>query len=97
MRDFHRDVLDKKQRGALIKYADSLTRDLKHPTEVTIPPRELGPVEGLYLMNGFECLQCGFVCGSEDTMSEYHCRSKHGWVIGQSLMWKKQKIQVYFF
>jgi hypothetical protein len=96
LRDFHHDVLDRKQRNTLIKYANSLTHDIKHPMEMIVPPREFGPVEGLHLMNGFECLQCGIVYGSEDTMSEQHCRPKHGWTISQPVMWKSQKIQVHF-
>jgi hypothetical protein len=94
LRGCHRAILNTKQRASLVKYADSLKDELKRPGEVEPPARELGPVEGLHVMKGFECLRCGYVCGSEDTMSEQHCRPEHGWNWGKPTMWKKQHIQV---
>lgn len=82
----------KKQRAALNEYANSI--DLLHPDNVKTPPREHGLVEGLHVMDGFECLHCEYVCHSESTIEVKHCRPKHGWVISQTSMWKEQKIQV---
>src|SRR5579864_3992101 len=75
LRDFHQNILTKKQRAALIEYANSL--DLLHPDDVKSPPREHGLVEGLHYMDGVECLECGYVCGSENTMKKKHCGPKH--------------------
>jgi len=99
MRDFHSTIFHRKQRATLIEYSESshIKLNLKQPNDVIIPPRENGRVEGLHLHeDGWECLQCGYVCGAEITMKTNHCRPEHGWVDGKPSIWKKQSIQVYF-
>jgi hypothetical protein len=95
LREFHRQILSKKQRATIVKYSESIV--LKSPENIEIPPREQGPVPGLHLIPGFECLECGYVCPAKNTMSEQHCRSKHGWKRGQSPMWKEQHVQVLYY
>jgi hypothetical protein len=70
----HQDKLTKKQRGELVKFADSL--DLAHPDNVKIPKREDGPVPFLYKEEGFECARCGYCCPMESSMME-HGRRAH--------------------
>jgi hypothetical protein len=92
LRTLHRTILSKKQRATIVKYSDSLF--IEDPKNIEVPPREQGPVPGLHLVEGFECLKCGYACPAENTMLEKHCRPKHGWRKAQSQMWKKQYIQV---
>jgi hypothetical protein len=92
LRNFHNTILSKKQRAAIVKYSKTVT--LKDPEDIEIPHREQGPVPGLHLVEGFECLECGYVCASLDTMSEGHCRPTHGWSRGKPLIWKQQYVQV---
>ena len=92
LRDFHKAVLTKKQRKELVKFSKTLR--LLEPKEVLIPPREQGPVEGLHRSNGYECLECGFVCRKETTIQQ-HCRPAHKWDVNKADMWKRQYIQAF--
>jgi hypothetical protein len=58
LREFHADSLSKKQRGELVKYANSLKGRLMNPKDIRTPAREGGPVDGLYKIKGWECLEC---------------------------------------
>ena len=90
--EFHRDVLIKKQRGELVKFAASL--DLAQPKTVKIPKREDEPVSVLHKEKGYECLTCGYVCLMNTTMDK-HGRDKHKWSIKQRDKWKSQWVQVF--
>src|SRR5271155_2209289 len=98
MYKLHRNTFNSKQRGAMIEYANSLTSDLKGAEEVkeAVPPRENGPVEGLYVNHqGYECLICEYVCGSLETMKKKHCRPAHQWTKGKPDIWRVQPVQVH--
>ena len=82
-----------------MKYSESshIKLNLKKPEDITIPPRENGPIKGLHLYReGWECLQCEYVCGSNAPMKNNHCRPKYGWTDGKPSVWKKQPIQAEF-
>jgi Orsellinic acid/F9775 biosynthesis cluster protein D len=92
LREFHADSLSKKQRGELVKYANSLKGRLMNPKDIRTPAREGGPVDGLYKIKGWECLECDKLLGTEDSMKK-HCRG-HGWELNKADMWKRTYIQV---
>ena len=98
MRRVHSKAFDSKQRRAMVEYANSLASDLKSSLEVkeTVPPRQNGPVEGLYVNHeGSECLICEYVCGSSISMKYSHCRPVHQWTKGKPDMWRVQPVQVH--
>jgi Orsellinic acid/F9775 biosynthesis cluster protein D len=92
LREFHKDLLTKRQRAELVKYAYSLKEQLVNPKDVDVPRRKDGPIAGLYKINGWECLECGKALGTEDSMKK-HCRT-HGWEVNKVDMWKRTCIQV---
>lgn len=94
LREFHKEQFTKAQRTKLAK--DAREHPALPPRSVAIPPREKGPVPGLYVRHGFQCNRCNYVCGSEKTMHKKHCRKKHGWVKSQGKIWTEQSIQVNF-
>ena len=97
MSKYHRHDFNSKQRSAMVEYANSLASDLKSAEEVkeAVPPRENGPVEGLYVNHqGYECLMCEYACGSLITMRRNHCQTAHQWTKGKPDMWRVQPIQV---
>ena len=94
LREFHKEQFTKAQRTKLAK--DAREHRALPPRSVAIPPREKGPVPGLYVRHGFQCNKCDYVCGSEKTMHKKHCRKKHGWVKSQGKLWTEQTIQVNF-
>ena len=93
LRDFHKDTLTKKHRAELVKYAHSLKEQLVNPKDVVTPPKENGPVPGLYKINGWKCLICQKLLGTEDSI-QMHCRP-HGWKLNEPHMWKRTYIQVF--
>ena len=86
----HENILDKKQRGELVKFAASF--DLVQPRDVQVPKRENGPIPLLHKVEGYECLTCGYVCAKGTSMIE-HGRKIHQWTIGQDNKWKRQWVQ----
>jgi hypothetical protein len=98
MRRCHGNAIKSKQRDAMVEYANSLASDLKSTEEVkeTVPPRENGPVEWLYVNHqGYECLMCEYVCGSLTTMTKKHCSPAHQWAKGKPDMWRAQPVQAH--
>lgn len=91
LRDFHKDVLTKKQRGTLVKYSKTL--ELLSPKKVLIPQKERGPVPGLHKIHGFECLECNILLGTPESMRK-HCGYKHEWTKKKPNIWRRQYIQV---
>ena len=91
-REFHSGQFTREQRTKLAKEAR------KHPAlapqSVISPHRGDGPVPDLHIRDGWECIRCHYVCGSEKTMKEKHARRKHGWVASMPKIWRKQSIQV---
>jgi hypothetical protein len=67
--------------------------DLLAPEDLVSPARALGPVKELKIVDGFECLECGDVCGKLVT-AQLHGRT-HGWRIGKQETWKSQHVQVF--
>jgi hypothetical protein len=66
--------------------------ELLEPDNVILPQRTSGAVKELKLVDGFECLICGHVCGKLVT-AQLHAR-KHGWAVKKSNTWKSQHVQV---
>jgi len=64
------------------------------PKSIPIPRREDGPVPGLHVRDGWECMRCHYVCGSEDAMESGHAWKKHGWVASMPKIWREQLVQV---
>jgi len=95
---YHGKTFSINKRGAMVEYANSLASDLKSTEEVmeTVPPRENGPVEGLYVNHkGYECLMCEYVCGSLTTMKRKHCPRAHQWNKEKPDIWRVQPVQVH--
>ena len=59
---------------------------LGDPKAVAVPERTRAPVEGLALLEGYECKECGYACVSEEHMS-LHCRVKHR--LAARVCWKR--------
>jgi hypothetical protein len=78
---------------ALIRYADTLP--LAAIENVAIPDPESPPVEGLSLMDGYQCDVCRHVCAKEDSM-EKHCTRNHGWKRAQGSRWQQRKVHTFF-
>jgi Orsellinic acid/F9775 biosynthesis cluster protein D len=91
LRNFHKDQFTRKQRTQLAN--EARRHPALPPQSVELPHREDGPVPGLHIHDGWECTQCQYVCGSENTMKK-HVRTKHGWVKSIPKIWRKQSIQV---
>jgi len=92
---FHQDVQRSLRKEWCRQVKDKLdSGDLMEPEKVVSPERTLGPVKDLRIVDGFECLSCGYVCGTLGT-AEFHGRT-HGWRIGKKETWKSQHVQVIY-
>jgi hypothetical protein len=90
---FHKDVQFKIRQDWCLKINQRAgSGDLLEPHNVVPPTRASGPVKELRIVDGFECLTCGFVCGTLGT-AQFHGRT-HGWRTGKETSWKPQHVQV---
>jgi hypothetical protein len=93
LRRFHKDVPINLRKECCRHVKQRLNSgDLLEPEEVVSPARASGPVKELKIVDGFECLECGYVCGKLIT-AKLHGRT-HGWRIGKQETWKSQHVQV---
>src|SRR5438876_122385 len=65
-----------KTRKKLVEYAKGLT--LQSPSRVPIPTSLIASFECLKVTPGFQCLICGALWGTKDSMKE-HCKDAHDW------------------
>ena len=66
--------LDIKVRKELVE----CTKELVESELIQTPEANCRAIEGLKLMNGFECEECGYVYVEARSIQE-HCRSNHEW------------------
>jgi hypothetical protein len=93
LRRFHKEVPIDLRKECCRRVKERLNNgDLLAPENVVSPARALGPVNELNIVNGFECSECGYVCGTLVT-AQLHGRT-HGWQIGKQETWKSQHVQV---
>ena len=62
---------------------------------VAVPEPACAPIEGLALLEGYECEDCGYACGSKDNMTLHH-KMKHGWYKARGPRWRPCKVQTFF-
>jgi hypothetical protein len=76
LRKYHKGQYTREQRIKLAKEAR------QHPAlpvkNVQTPRRQDGPVPGLHVSDGWECMLCPYVCASETTMEKNHARIQQG-------------------
>ena len=75
MKDHHK-AIELSLRKKVIDYAEGLR--LVVPERVPMPERTHAPINGLALLDGYECKDCVYACPSEDNMKLHH-KMKHGW------------------
>ena len=92
-KDTHSRTIDVGVRKLIFKHAKSLS--LSSPEEVPIPPSTCPPIDGISLLSGWSCDECGHVCPSERSMQE-HCRVEHKWVKSTGQRWRSKNIQTFF-
>lgn len=90
-REFHKS-LALRVRQELVKYSDALGVRLVAPKEVRSPPEGSTPIEGLELLEGCKCTECGYLCGRIATARE-HAKS-HGWTKSKGACWIPQPVWV---
>ena len=90
-RDTHPSV-DLDTRKKLTAHVETL--DVMEPKSICIPERDSSIVDGLSLLDGFECHGCGYVCASEGTMMK-HCQKEFKWTTAQRKKWNLCKVQTF--
>ena len=61
-------------RKTLVEYASQL--QLIVPENIHIPEAPLSPIDVLDVIDGCQCNDCGYACGSEGSML-VHCKKEH--------------------
>ena len=73
------------------------SKNLLLPNLVQWPDNGLSPIRGLTIHNGFQCIECGFLCPHRNQIRS-HCNKAHNWRITRQnpKHWQQVKLQTFF-
>jgi Orsellinic acid/F9775 biosynthesis cluster protein D len=93
LRRSHRDI-PLIVRKELIAFSDNLALD--YPEAITAPCSCITMINGLKVIDGFKCMECGCLCGTEKSMRQ-HCKTQHGQFQnkGEKIKVLRQSLMVY--
>lgn len=74
LRRSHKDI-PLTVRKELIEFCANLSLD--QPEAIASPLSCIAMIKGLKLVNGFKCMECGYLLGTEKSMGQ-HCQTRHG-------------------
>jgi hypothetical protein len=93
LRNFHKDVQFKVRQEWCRDINQQVDgKVLSEPDDVVARAGPPGYIKELPIIDGFNCLHCGYVCGTLGT-AQFHART-HGWRVGKDASWKSQHLQV---
>ena len=85
--------LDLATRKELVCFATTL--DLATTQEIHALRPDSKAVMGLKIESGFQCMECEYVCATEETVMA-HCRKNHGWIKEVGPRWESCHVQRFF-
>jgi len=93
-RDYHK-AIPLATRQAIADYSKTL--QLATLGEVATPTQQVQPVQGLAIVNGFQCEHdgCSDLRSTVSSMKQ-HCWEVHRWTATTHVMWKNQAFQTIF-
>jgi hypothetical protein len=94
LQDFHM-AIPLATRQVISDYSTSV--NLVTPENITMPNEPVQCIDGLSIVNGFECQHdgCAELCGTERSIKE-HCRRIHEWKAKTGVLWRNQTVQSFF-
>jgi uncharacterized C2H2 Zn-finger protein len=73
----HHKSISNRIRKQLSSFASSLR--VSNVDEIIFPSVEIEAIDGLDVIDGFACQECGWLYGTLKSIQK-HCRARHGWV-----------------